>query len=85
MSKVTLTKWGNSVGVRIPAVVLKEANLALGVELDICAKDTGILVLKQKENQQDSWTQQFNAIADAEADELLLDHFNNFDDEEWVW
>ena len=85
MSKVTLTKWGNSVGVRIPALVLKEANLVLGVELEITAEDSGVLVLKQKENLQDSWTEQFNAIADAKDDELLLDHKNNFDDEEWVW
>lgn len=85
MSKVTLTKWGNSVGVRIPATVLKEANLAIGLELEISAEDRGVLVLKQKENLQDNWTAQFNAIADAEADELLLDNKNDFDDEEWTW
>lgn len=85
MSTVTLTKWGNSVGVRIPALILKEAHLAPGSELDICTKESGIIILKEKVNKQEGWTSQFNAIADGENEEILLDVSSSFDDEEWTW
>tara|TARA_B110000908_G_C10143047_1_gene397700 strand:+ start:271 stop:558 length:288 start_codon:yes stop_codon:yes gene_type:complete len=85
MSTVTLTKWGNSVGVRIPALILKEADLAQGSELDICTKESGVIILKQKENKQEGWTSQFNAIADGKNEEIILDVSSSFDDEEWTW
>lgn len=39
MSTVTLTKWGNSIGIRIPAVIIKEAHLYPGEELEIKTDD----------------------------------------------
>lgn len=85
MAKVTLTKWGNSIGFRIPVVILKETNLALGSELDISTDENGALILKQTQNPQNNWQAQFNAIADLAEDDLLLDTHNDFDDNEWTW
>ncbi len=85
MTTVKLTKWGNSLGFRVPALILKEADLAQGAELEICTKEAGVIILKQKENKQDGWTEKFNAIADAKNEESLLDITSSFDDEEWTW
>ena len=35
MSTVILTKWGNSISLRIPSNIIKEAHLVAGEKLDI--------------------------------------------------
>jgi antitoxin MazE len=85
MPKVFLTKWGNSVGIRIPAVIIKEAHLASGAALNLTVNKQGALTLIPIKDEQKGWKEQFNAIADAKADDLLLDLDNAFDEEEWTW
>ena len=85
MSTVTLTKWGNSVGIRIPAIIMKEAHLLPGETLEIRADEKGVLTLIPIKNQQEGWTEQFNAIADANHEALYLDISNDFDTDEWTW
>ena len=85
MSTVTLTKWGNSIGVRIPASLIKEARLSPGETLTITTNKKGGLTLVPIKNRQQGWTEQFNAIADAQQDKLLIDLLNEFDEEEWTW
>lgn len=85
MSTVTLKKWGNSVGIRIPAIIMKEAHLAPGEELEIRADESGVLTLIRIKNQQEGWTERFNAIADSNNEELYLDVSNDFDTDEWTW
>ena len=85
MSKVTLTKWGNSIGVRIPAVILKEANLHPGEELEIKADEKGRLTLILINNQQEGWLEKFNAVADAAEEDHYSDIVNDFDMDEWTW
>jgi len=43
---MTLTKWGNSIGTRIPSNALAVAGFSLGDEVEIEAKK-GVLVIKQ--------------------------------------
>lgn len=85
MSIVTLTKWGNSIGIRIPAAIMKHAHLAPGEELEIKADDKGVLTLIPIQKQQDGWMAMFNAIADADNEAPLLDISNDFDEDEWTW
>lgn len=85
MSTVILTKWGNSIGVRIPSNILKEAHLSEGEKLDITINKKGGVVLMPVKNLQADWTEKFNAIADAEQDETLIDLVNAFDEDEWIW
>ncbi len=85
MSTVILTKWGNSIGLRIPSNILKEAHLAEGEKLDIKVNKKGGVTLMPFKNQQAGWTEKFNAIADAEQDETLIDLVNEFDEDEWTW
>lgn len=85
MSTVTLTKWGNSAGVRIPAAIMKEAHLKLGEEIKIIINKKGNITLVPAGDPQEGWTEAFNAIADSENEELLLDITNDFDKDEWTW
>ncbi len=84
MPKVTLTKWGNSMGIRIPSIILKEANLHPGQELEIKADEKGRITLILINNQQEGWLEKFNALADT-VDEDHSDIANDFDMDEWTW
>ena len=84
MSTVILTTQGNSIGIRIPSAIIKEAHLVPGEALTIVAnKKEGISLIPVK--QQADWTAMFNAIADANHDESLLAINSGFDNEEWTW
>ncbi|NNM60413.1 MAG: AbrB/MazE/SpoVT family DNA-binding domain-containing protein [Legionellales bacterium] len=85
MSTVILTKWGNSVGIRIPAIIMKEAHLIPGEELEISTDEKGVLTLIPLKNQHAGWLEKFNAIADSDNEALCLDISNDFDTEEWTW
>jgi antitoxin component of MazEF toxin-antitoxin module len=85
MSTVTLTKWGNSIGIRIPANIIKEARLHHGESLTISVNEQGQLMLSPMGHDQKDWTEKFNAIADAQHDESMLMINNEFDDEDWTW
>ncbi|MFY7697258.1 MAG: AbrB/MazE/SpoVT family DNA-binding domain-containing protein [Legionella sp.] len=85
MSTVTLTKWGNSIGIRIPAIIIKEAHLHPGEQLEIRADEKGQLTLIPIKNQQERWLRQFNAVADHRNEETHLNLSNDFDTDEWTW
>ena len=85
MSTVILTKWGNSLGIRIPSTIIKEAHLAPGEELEIRSDEKGCLRLIPIKSQQEGWKEKFNAIADSGFDEPLTDISNDFDVNEWTW
>lgn len=85
MSTVTLTKWGNSIGIRIPSVIIKEAHLYPGEELEIKADEKGVLTLIPIKSQQEGWLEQFNAAAEESAEDVHLNLNNDFDMDEWTW
>lgn len=85
MSTVILTKWGNSIGIRIPSAIIKEANLYPGEELEIKADEKGGLTLIPIKNQQEEWLEKFNAAADKEDEVVNLEIANDFDTDEWTW
>jgi len=72
-------------GIRIPAAVLKDTHWVPGDELEISVNKKGGVTILPIKNQQEGWTEKFNAIADAGQDELLIDLPNEFDEEEWTW
>ena len=85
MSTVILTKWGNSIGLRVPSTIMKEVHLAEGEKLEITVNKKGGVMLMPVKKSQAGWTEKFNAIADAEQDETLIDLLNEFDENEWTW
>ncbi len=42
--KTTIRKWGNSLAIRVPNDYVKTYNLSDGLEVDILAKEAGILI-----------------------------------------
>ena len=43
MATVTLTKWGNSIGIRIPSIIVKEAHLVPGEELTLRTSNNPVI------------------------------------------
>ena len=84
MPTVTLVKWGNSMGIRIPAAIIQDAHLTPGEELKIQVNKKGGVTLTPFHDPQVGWMEAFNAIADAQHNELLIDVPNQFDEEEWT-
>lgn len=82
MATVTLVKWGNSMGIRIPIGIIQEAHLIPGEELKIAVNKKGNITLSPIHDPQAGWTEAFNAIADAKNNELLINVSNQFDEEE---
>ena len=85
MSTVTLTKWGNSIGIRIPSALMKEAHLYPGEELEIKADKKGGLILSPIKNQQEGWLEKFNTAAKLSDEKVHCDIANDFDTDEWTW
>lgn len=85
MSTVILTKWGNSLGIRIPSAITKEAHLTPGEKITITVNKKGAIILMPEKNQQEGWKEKFNAIADAQAEDNLINLSNEFDEKEWTW
>ena len=42
--KITIRKWGNSLAIRVPNDYVKTYNLSDGLEVDILAKEAGIMI-----------------------------------------
>lgn len=47
-ASISLAKWGNSFGVRIPAKILNELGLSINSKLQISAKNDTIIIKKEK-------------------------------------
>ena len=78
-------KIGNSKGIRIPAVFLKELHIQDKVEVKIV--DGSILVQPVKTKRRGVRQGWKEAYASAQPEELLLPDVmvNRFDQEEWTW
>ena len=46
MGTTTITKWGNSTGVRIPKSVADQANLHEGDSVNVAAEGPGVIVVR---------------------------------------
>ena len=43
-----IQKWGNSVGVRIPKIIMEKANLSINSEIEIEYKNQKIIIFSKK-------------------------------------
>ena len=78
--KSRITKIGNSKGIIIPSILLKEFGVEGEVNLEV--KDSQLIITKVDHPRQ-KWAE---AIQKAESsDELIDDSTNDFDEEEWTW
>ena len=83
--RTRIVKIGNSQGVRIPRVLLEQADLTEEVELEL---REGEIVLRSVREVRSGWEQAFKAMADQRDDELLdadLALSPAWDQQEWEW
>jgi antitoxin MazE len=52
--QITVSKWGNSLAVRIPVEVARELNLADGTQVECSISASGAIELKPPSNETDS-------------------------------
>ncbi len=82
--KSKIIKIGNSRGLRIPKILLKQLNIRDEVELEIQA---GQLIIRAMESHRKGWASQFEQMAINHDDRLLDDapNLTHWDDDEWEW
>ena len=82
--KTRIIKIGNSQGVRIPKLLLRQSKLGEEVELEA---QTGQIVIRPTTQPRQHWEAAFAEMA-ANGDDQLLDHdtsLSQWDEEEWQW
>jgi len=82
--KSKIIKIGNSKGLRIPKVLLKQLNIRDEVELEIQEKQ---LVIRPVYAPRKAWSSQFEQMSINNDDQLLDDALNltTWDNDEWEW
>ena len=85
--KVKIVKIGNSKGIRIPKVLLRQTGIDDEVNLEV--KDDQIILRPSKVSARKGWDNSFRTMADEGDDELfdgeLLAGQTGFDEDEWEW
>ena len=79
-----IIKIGNSQGVRIPKLMLEQAQLGEEVELEL---GPDVIMIRAVRHARHGWEEAFRAMAERTDDELLdfqLDA-TAWDEEEWEW
>lgn len=82
--KASITKIGNSRGIRIPRPVLDQCQFTDVVEMEV--RD-GDLIIRASANSRDGWDDAFREMA-CQNDDRLLDSApisSEWDDKEWEW
>ena len=81
----TISKIGNSQGIRIPKVIVEQFNLIDEIEL---LSNDGMLVIRPAFHPRAGWDEKFQEMA-AKGDDVLLDvaapSLSKWDEEDWVW
>jgi antitoxin MazE len=83
--KARIVKIGNSQGIRIPKLLLDQADLGEEVELELRGEH---IVIRSAHRARRNWADKFKAMA-AQGDDKLLDGdiivTAAWDEEEWEW
>ena len=83
--KTRIVKIGNSQGIRIPKLLLDQADLGGEVELELRGDE---IVIRPARRARDGWNDQFKAMAEQGDDELFDGNVavpTAWDEEEWEW
>jgi antitoxin MazE len=85
--KVKIIKIGNSKGIRIPMVLLRQTGIDNEVNLEV--KKNQIILQPVKSLVRSGWDVAFSKMAENGDDDLLdsesLNNQSSFDDSEWEW
>ena len=83
--KTRIVRIGNSQGIRIPKPIIEQLGFDEVVELEIFPDQ---LVVRSVHAPRFGWEQQFQAMAEAEDDQLLDEEavsLTEWDEVEWEW
>ena len=84
----TLTKIGNSQGIRIPKLLIQQARLE-NVDLELEVLENGLLIKPVNNASRDTWRENIEKVLsknkNAQDDGVLEDLLNDSDLEEWQW
>jgi len=84
----TLTKIGNSQGIRIPKPLIQQANLE-NVNLELEVLENGLLIRPVNNAGRDGWKENIEEIIsrnkDIKDEGLLEEILNDSDLEDWQW
>ncbi len=85
----TITKIGNSRGVRIPQAIIKQANLE-NKEIEFKVSSGGLLLKPTSSQPRKNWEKKINQTLAKHSDQMdegQLDDFLNHDDDikNWQW
>ena len=84
----TLTKIGNSQGIRIPKPLIQQAHLE-NVSLELEVLENGLLIRPINNTSRETWRENIKQVLlknENSQDEALLDDFLNDNDlEDWQW
>jgi antitoxin MazE len=84
----TLTKIGNSQGIRIPKPLIQQAHLE-NVDLELEVLENGLLIKPMHNTSRDTWKENIEKVLsknkNASDDGVLEDFLNDNDLEEWQW
>lgn len=84
--RTRIVKIGNSLGVRIPKVLLEQSRLAEEVEIEAFDRQ---IVIRDAREPRDDWDAAFLAMAQNGDDNLLdaeeTQNLSRWDETEWQW
>lgn len=83
--KSRIVKIGNSRGIRIPKILLDQANLGEEVEVELKGNK---LIISSLQSPRQGWDEQFAEMG-SRGDDRLIDSeaikLSSWDEEEWEW
>jgi len=83
--KTSIVKIGNSQGIRIPKILLRQLQLTGEVELTVKHNQ---LVIKPGQRPREDWDEQFGKMSEKRDDRLLDEDavsVTKWDQDEWQW
>ncbi|MFC2174067.1 AbrB/MazE/SpoVT family DNA-binding domain-containing protein [Acidobacteriota bacterium] len=81
--KTRIVKIGNSRGIRIPKIWLEQLGFSGEVVLSV---ESNKLVIKASRSPRQGWAEQFQAMAERQDDQPIVEFLpTNWDSEEWEW
>jgi Virulence-associated protein and related proteins len=77
-----VVRIGNSKGIRLPAYILKDCNIADKVDMEII---DGKIIITPVNKPRENWNEKFKDMRENNEDTLLIDDGIDADLEDWEW
>lgn len=81
--KIAVVPIGNSKGIRIPKIILKQCHIEKNVDLEV--KGENIIVRPFKKEPRRGWDEAFKKMYENNDDKLLIDDNIDLNIESWEW